>query len=64
MTMKRRAKMMTKGRSNAPTLQDLVAAVYSVAHDEQLSATVVADLINSGRVRLHGDFKGKRVVIV
>jgi len=64
MTMKRRAKLVAKARNTAPTLQDLVAAVYSVAQDEQLSATVVADLINSGRVRLHGDFKGRRVVIV
>jgi hypothetical protein len=64
MTMKRRTKTTARGRTAPPTLQDLVAAVYSVAQDEQLSATVVANLINSGRVRLHGDFKGKRVVVV
>jgi hypothetical protein len=64
MTMKRRTKRVAKGRSNPPTLQDLVAAVYSVAQDDQLSATVVADMINSGRVRLHGDFKGKKVVVI
>ena len=64
MTMKRRNKIASKARTASPTLQDLVAAVYSVAQDDQLSATVVADLINRGRVRLHGDFRGKRVVIV
>ncbi len=64
MTMKRRTKSAAKLTSTPPTLQDLVAAVYSVAHDDQLSATVVAALINSGRVKLHGDFRGRRVVVV
>ena len=64
MTMKRRTKTNSKITNSPPTLQDLVAAVYSVAQDDQISAAVVAGLINSGRVRLHGDFKGKRVLIV
>lgn len=64
MTMKRRTKLVAKGRVTPPTLQDLVAAVYSVAQDDHLSAAVVSHLINSGRVRLHGDYKGKRVVVV
>lgn len=63
MTMKRREKQAGRGKT-PPTLQDLVAAVYSLAQDDQLSATVVANMINSGRVRLHGDFKGKKVVVV
>ena len=64
MTMKRIQKHVVRSKSPQPTLQDLVAAVYSVTQHDQLSATVVADLINSGRVRLHGEFKGKRVVVV
>ena len=64
MTMNRKTKFVAKNRTTPPTLQDLVAAVYSVAQDDQLSATIVADLINSGRVRLNGDFRGRRVVVV
>ncbi len=64
MTMKRRTKIATKGQPAPATLRDLCAAVYSVSHDDQISANVVAGLINSGRVRLQGDFKGKRVVVV
>src|ERR1041384_7763712 len=64
MTMKRRTKTVTKEQNAPATLRDLCAAVYSVAQDDQISANVVAGLINSGRVRLHGDFKGKRVVVV
>lgn len=64
MTMKRRSKVNPKSKTPPPTLQDLVAAVYSVAQDEHLGAAMVAGLINSGKVRLHGDFKGKRVQIV
>jgi hypothetical protein len=62
--MKRRTKAASKIQTASPTLQDLVAAVYSVADNEKLSAVVVADLINSGRVRLHGDFRNRRVVVV
>jgi len=42
------------------TLLDLVAAVSRYAHsDDELIATVVY-LVNSGRVRLAGNFRGAR----
>ncbi len=64
MTMKRTGKLTARVKTSTPTLLDLVTAVNSVAHHDQLCATVVADLINTRRVRLHGHYKGKRVVVV
>ena len=46
-----------------PTLADLVATVTKLAHDERLSAYIVADMINSRQVRLEGDFQDRRVVV-
>jgi hypothetical protein len=45
-----------------PTLGELIVTVNQLARDEQLGAYIVADLINSRKVRLEGDFQGRRVV--
>jgi hypothetical protein len=59
--MKRNA---TKGSSkNPPTLADLIATVNQLTRDEQLGAYIVADLINSRKVRLEGQFRGQRVIV-
>ena len=47
----------------SPTLAELVSTVTKLTHNERLSAFVVADLINTGRVRLGGRFQGRRVMI-
>ncbi|MGA2603352.1 MAG: hypothetical protein ABSG14_03910 [Verrucomicrobiia bacterium] len=53
-----------KGSSkNPPTLADLIATVNQLTRDEQLGAYIVADLINSRKVRLEGQFRGQRVVV-
>ena len=60
-TMKRNAtKTVRKG---PPTLAELISTVNQLTRDEQLGAYIVADLINSRKVRLEGEFQGRRVVI-
>jgi hypothetical protein len=46
-----------------PTLAELISTVAKLSHNERLGALVVADLVNSGRVRLGGQFHGRRVMI-
>jgi hypothetical protein len=48
---------------NPPTLADLIATVNQLTRDEQLGAYIVADLINSRKIRLEGEFRGQRVVV-
>ena len=50
-------------RKTPPTLAELISAVNQLPHDEQLGAYIVADLINSRKVRLEGEFSGQRVVV-
>jgi hypothetical protein len=50
-------------RENNPTLADLISTVNQLTRDEQLGAYIVADLINSRKVRLEGQFRGRRVVV-
>jgi hypothetical protein len=45
------------------TLAELVATVNQMTHNDRLSAVIVADLINSRRVRLEGAYRGRRVLI-
>jgi len=59
--MKRKATKSTS--ENPPTLAELIATVNQITHDEQLGAYIVADLINSRKVRLEGQFHGRRVVV-
>jgi len=44
-------------------LAELIAAVSELTANERLSALIVADMINSGKVRLGGQYRGRRVVI-
>jgi hypothetical protein len=44
------------------TLARLVATVGEMTHNDQLTALIVADMINSRMVKLEGDFSGKRVI--
>jgi hypothetical protein len=60
-TMKR--KEAKTPRENNPTLADLISTVNQLTRDEQLGAYIVADLINSRKVRLEGQFHGRRVVV-
>ena len=41
-----------------PTLLDLVAAVSEVARGEDETVSIVRNLLDSGRVRLRGQFRG------
>jgi hypothetical protein len=50
-------------RKDAPTLAELISTVNQLTHDEQLGAYIVADLINSRKVRLEGQFRGRDVVV-
>ena len=50
-------------RETNPTLADLIATVNELTRDEQLGAYIVADLINSRKVRLEGQFEGRRVIV-
>ena len=59
--MKRNATKVTTGRH--PTLADLISTVNDLTHNQQLSAFIVADLINSRQVRLEGSYHGRRVVV-
>jgi uncharacterized protein len=54
--MKRKATKTT--RESTPTLADLINTVNQLTQDEQLGALIVADLINSRKVRLEGQFHG------
>jgi hypothetical protein len=45
-----------------PTLGELISTVNELTRDEQLGSFIVADLINSRKVRLEGEFQGRRVV--
>jgi len=50
-------------RESTPTLAELISTVNQLTHDEQLGAYIVADLINSRKVRLEGEFHGRKVVV-
>jgi hypothetical protein len=52
------------GRHQRQTLADLVATVFQIAHNERLGACVVADMINTRKVRLEGRRRGWRVRVV
>ena len=41
-----------------PTLLDLVAAVSEVARGEDETVSIVRNLLDTGRVRLRGQFRG------
>jgi len=45
------------------TLLDLLWAVSDVERDDKIVAATVADLVNSGRARLTGTFKGAHLII-
>ena len=59
--MKQNAKKSTP--KSAPTLAELISTVNELTRDEQLGAYIVADLINSRKVRLEGEFHGHRVLV-
>ena len=59
--MKRKASKTN--RDSNPTLAELISTVNQLTHDDQLGAYIVADLINSRKVRLEGEFHGHRVVV-
>ena len=44
------------------TLLDLIQAVAEVTDSDAELVSVVAHLVNSGRVRLIGNFRGARIV--
>ena len=46
-----------------PTLADLIATVSNLTRNQRLAALVVADLINSGKVRIEGQFQNRQVVV-
>jgi hypothetical protein len=48
-------------RFRYPTLLDLIQAVHEVAASDQETMATVAHLINSGQVRLCGDFAGATI---
>jgi len=50
-------------RKSPPTLAELITTVNELTRDEQLGAYIVADLINSRKVRLEGEFRGHRVLV-
>ena len=58
--MKRNAAKTTQ--EAPPTLGELISTVNELTRDEQLGSLIVADLINSRKVRLEGEFQGRRVV--
>jgi len=60
-TMKR--KTSKTDRETPPTLAELISTVNQLTHDDQLGAYIVADLINSRKVRLEGQFHGQRVIV-
>ena len=46
------------------TLYDLIETVHSMAKDDELTAKIVAHMLNSGKVKLIGSFKGKKLAFV
>jgi hypothetical protein len=46
------------GSTRYPTLLDVIQAVSELAASDQETLATVADLLNSGQVRLHGDAAG------
>ena len=50
-------------RARRATLAELVAIVNNLTHNERLTAYIVADMINSHRVNIEGQFHGRRVVV-
>ena len=56
-------KVTKSNRESTPTLAELISTVNQLTRDEQLGAYIVADLINSRKVRLEGEFSGRRVVV-
>jgi len=53
----------SNGDTRPQTLADLIATVDNLTQNEQLSAYIVADMINSRQVRLEGEFRNHRVVV-
>ena len=53
----------SNGATQPQTLADLIATVSNLTQNEQLSAYIVADMINSRQVRLEGEFRDRRVVV-
>jgi hypothetical protein len=49
------------GSTRYPTLLDVIQAVSDVAASDQETLATVADLINSGQVRLCGDTAGATI---
>jgi hypothetical protein len=45
------------------TLLDLVTCISEVTRDDREVVATVVDLINSGRVRLTGTFRGARIAL-
>ena len=46
------------------TLCDLIETVHEMAKDDELTAKIVAQMLNSGKVKLIGSFRGKRITFV
>lgn len=46
-----------------PTLAELIVTVSQITQNEELSALIVADMINSQQVRLGGVFQDRHVVV-
>jgi len=52
---------LAMARTRSPTLLDVIQAVSEVAASDQETLATVADLINSGQVRLCGDAAGATI---
>lgn len=46
------------------TLLDLIETVHEMAKDDELTAKIVAQMLNSGKVKLIGSFRGKKLAFV
>ena len=62
-TVRMKRNTAKSSRKSAPTLAELISTVNQLTRDEQLGAYIVADLINSHKVRLEGQFQGRNVVV-
>jgi hypothetical protein len=62
MKLSRRARV-DRAEESAITLLDLVAALAEVAESDDEILAAVSELINSGRVRLIGNFRGADVLV-
>ena len=62
-TLAMKRKTSKTSHETNPTLAELIATVNQLTRDEQLGAYIVADLINSRKVRLEGQFHGHDVII-